>query len=381
MQKSEGVGETIGALDARSPRSDAEFAYTVRCTAATHEVASAFRTWLVEGHLRDVCDAGASRAEMVVLEDGLTIESRYTFASRSAFEAYERDHAPRLRAEGLALFPSGVSFTRAIGEVMLRERARTLSVAPVALLKDNYAYVLSFPPHREALVIDPSEEGPVTDFLREKGLTLGAIWCTHHHFDHVGGVPGLLKVWGAVPVLGSAYDLAHGRIEGQTRGLVDGEQLEVFGREFAVMTVPGHTLGAIAYVGEGHVFTGDTLFLGGCGRVFEGTMPMMRASLMRLSALPRETRVWVGHEYTARNLEFALHVEKGHPEIDARLGHVRAMRASGMPTVPGTIGQERATNPFLRSEEDAVRAFAQGLGGGHTPDDVFGVVRAAKDTF
>ncbi len=360
-----------------------EFAYTVRCTAATREVADAFRTWLVDGHLRDVCDAGASRAEVVALDDGLTLESRYTFDSRAAFEAYERDHAARLRAEGLALFPSGVAFTRTTGDVVFAERARQVEITPIALLSDNYAYVMTFAPHREAVVIDPSEEGPVTAFLRTNGLTLGAIWCTHHHFDHVGGVPALKKVWGEVPVLGSAYDFAHKRIEGQTLGLEDGERIEVLGRLFSVMNVPGHTLGAIAYFGEGNaggagnVFTGDTLFLGGCGRVFEGTMPMMRASLMRLAALPSETRVWVGHEYTAKNLEFALHVEPSNAEAASRLERVRALRAAMTPTVPGTIGEERATNPFLRSEQEALRVFTKAA----PPDDVFAAVRAAKDKF
>jgi len=364
-----------------------EFAYTVRCIAATREVADAFRTWLVEGHLRDVCDAGASRAEVVLLDDGLTLESRYTFASRAAFEAYERDHAARLRAEGLALFPSGVAFTRTTGEFVFAERARSVDITPVALLSDNYAYVMTFAPHREAIVVDPSEEGPVTAFLRSKGLTLAAIWCTHHHFDHVGGVTALKKVWGEVPVLGSAYDLANERIEGQTHGLEDGERIEVFGRVFSVMNVPGHTLGAIAYVGEGsdagagNVFTGDTLFLGGCGRVFEGTMSMMRASLSRLAALPSETRVWVGHEYTAKNLEFALHVEPTNSEVSERLERVRALRASVTPTVPGTIGEERATNPFLRSEAAAVRAFAETREKASSADEVFGAVRGAKDTY
>ena len=354
-----------------------EFAYTVRCTAATREVADAFRTWLATGHLRDVCDAGASRAEVVAFDDGLTLESRYTFDSRAAFEAYERHHAARLRAEGLALFPTDVAFTRTTGDVAFQERARQVDITPIALLSDNYAYVMTFAPHREAIVIDPSEEGPVTAFLHANGLTLGAIWCTHHHFDHVGGVPALKKVWGDVPVLGSAFDLANKRIEGQTLGLEDGERIELLGRVFSVVNVPGHTLGAIAYVGEGNVFTGDTLFLGGCGRVFEGTMPMMRASLMRLAALPSETRVWVGHEYTAKNLEFAMHVEPANADAKARLERVRASRASMTPTVPGTIGEERATNPFLRSEEDALRAFANAA----SPDEVFAVVRAAKDSF
>lgn len=353
------------------------FAYTVRCTAATREVANAFRTWLEEGHLRDVCDAGASRAEAIVLDDGLTIESRYTFASRAAFEAYERDHAPRLRAEGLALFPSGVAFTRTTGDLVFSERARKVDITPIPLLSDNYAYVMTFAPHREAIVIDPSEEGPVTAHLRAHGLTLAAIWCTHHHFDHIGGVPALKKTWGDVPVLGSVYDMTQQRIEGQTRGLVDGERIEVFGRVFSVMNVPGHTLGAIAYVGEGQVFTGDTLFLGGCGRVFEGTMPMMRASLMRIASLPSETRVWVGHEYTAKNLEFAVHVEAENSAAKERLLRVRALRDAKTATVPGTIAEERATNPFLRSEEAGVRAFAKAI----SADEVFAAVRAAKDHF
>lgn len=256
-----------------------------------------------------------------------------------------------------------------------------LDVIAIPLLRDNYGYVLADRARGTAVVIDPSEADPVQRLLDAEGLALAAIWCTHHHWDHVGGIPGLLAKTPGAEVLGSAHDLRSGNIQGQTRGLADGERVEHGGVAFEVITIPGHTMGAIAYAGGGMVFTGDTLFLGGCGRVFEGTMPMMRASLARVAALPGETRVYCGHEYTVRNLEFARVVEPGEPAIEARLAAVTAARASGRPSVPGTIAEELATNPFLRWSSSAVRAFAASRGDAGSDDEVFARVREAKDAF
>lgn len=245
-----------------------------------------------------------------------------------------------------------------------------LRVETVPYYQDNYAYLV----HAEApgadgtrpcVVIDPGDAAPILAALREHGLSATALWCTHHHPDHVAGVPALLAAIGDVPVLGSRHDLAHGRIERQTRGLEEGEVLPLLGHDFHVMNVPGHTLGAIAYVGAGMAFTGDTLFLAGCGRVFEGTMAQMHASLRRFAELDPGTRLYVGHEYTEANLRFAAHVEPDEPTIAARLAHVRALRAEQRFTVPGTVREELATNPFLRAADA----------------DEFAKRREAKNTF
>jgi len=252
-----------------------------------------------------------------------------------------------------------------------------IEVIPVPLLQDNYAYLLADRAAGSAVVVDPSEAAPVREALAREGLSLAAIWCTHHHSDHVGGVAEL----GAPEVIGSAYDAEHGRIPGQTRSVREGDGIEFGGVRFEVLEVPGHTLGAIAFVGDGNVFTGDTLFLGGCGRVFEGTMPMMRASLAKLRALPESTRVWCGHEYTVKNLEFAGAVEPNEPSILLRLEGVRAMRGEGRHTIPGTIGEELRTNPFLRWDSSAVAAFAGSRGVAEDEDEVFARVREAKNSF
>ena len=257
----------------------------------------------------------------------------------------------------------------------------TLEVLVIPLLRDNHGYALVDRSSGTAVVIDPSEADPVSTALHAASVRPVAVWCTHHHADHVGGVPGLLERHPELPVLGSAFDLEHGRIPGQTRGLRDGEELVHGGVAFDALSVPGHTLGALAYVGAGHAFTGDTLFLAGCGRVFEGTMPQMRASLARLASLPASTRLWVGHEYTARNLDFAATVEPENLAVAARLEAVRRRRAAFETTMPGTIAEERATTPMLRWDAEAVLRFAARRGAAATPDEVFARVREAKDAF
>lgn len=257
----------------------------------------------------------------------------------------------------------------------------TIDFEPIALLRDNYAYLLVERETRRAVLVDPSEGKKVLDVLRAREVELEAIWCTHHHPDHVGGVEDIVDAYGKLDVLGSRYDREHGRIPRQTRVLDEGDPVALGEARFAIMDIPGHTLGAIAFVGEGLALTGDTLFSGGCGRVFEGTMPMMRASLAKLAALPGDTRVLSGHEYTVKNLEFAQRVEPEDRAIASRLADARDQRATGKPTIGGTIALERATNPFLRWAIPAVRAFAASRGDAASDDEVFARVREAKNAF
>ena len=259
-----------------------------------------------------------------------------------------------------------------------------VEVIPVACLKDNYAYLLIGASGR-AVVVDPSEGPPVEAALRERGVELQAIWLTHHHWDHVGGIEALCAARGKsaeLPVIGSAYDLEHARIPRQVRGLREGDAFELDGERVQVIEIPGHTLGAIAFVVAGCLFSGDTLFVAGCGRVFEGTMAMMQASMAKLRALPPDTAIYCGHEYTQNNLRFAAAIEPGSSAIGARQAWASGLRDASRPTVPARLADELETNPFLRWDVPAVIAAAQARGAdGTSPASVFGAIRTAKDQF
>jgi hydroxyacylglutathione hydrolase len=256
-----------------------------------------------------------------------------------------------------------------------------VEVTVIPCLKDNYAYLLCTPGSQVAAVVDPSEAAPVLAELQRLGLKLGAILATHHHVDHVGGNAELMDRFPGIAVYASAND--RGRIPGQTAFVADGDEIDVLGCRFRCLLVPGHTLGAVAYYGEGAVFTGDTLFAAGCGRLFEGTPAMMHESLnVKLAALPDETLLYCGHEYTASNLRFAQHVEPGNAAVRAKAERVAAQRARNEPTVPSTIGEERATNPFMRvGSAEIIANMAERLAGQTAPEVVLGAVRAAKDNF
>jgi len=228
-----------------------------------------------------------------------------------------------------------------------------MKVEVVPCLKDNYAYILT--EGDTIAVVDPSESEPVLTALA--GRKPQQIWATHHHPDHTGGILGLTAKFPEVSVAGSAYDKAHERVPRQDVVVRDGMRFPLGGLLVRVLDVPGHTLGAVAYVVDGAVFTGDTLFLAGCGRMFEGTPEVMHASLQKLADLPPATKVYVGHEYTENNLKFARAVEPENAAIAAR-------KAQGR-TVPGTIGEERETNVFLRAKSAAE----------------FGELRSRKDNF
>jgi hydroxyacylglutathione hydrolase len=256
-----------------------------------------------------------------------------------------------------------------------------MRVIPVPCLKDNYAYLL-IDAQGAAVVVDPSEAGPVEAALARERASLAEIWLTHHHGDHVGGVPELASTRPEVPVIGSRYDLEHDRIPAQNTGVSEGDTLRFDGHTVELLEIPGHTLGAIAYVVAGCLFSGDTLFVAGCGRVFEGTMAMMQASMAKLRALPPETAVYCGHEYTLNNLRFAAAIEPGSSAIAARQAWASALRDSNLPTVPARLGEELDSNPFLRWDVPAVIAAAQARGAdGTSPASVFGAIRTAKDQF
>jgi hydroxyacylglutathione hydrolase len=258
-----------------------------------------------------------------------------------------------------------------------------MRIVPVPCLSDNYAYLLFGDDPHVAWVVDPSEDAPVEAALTREGAALSGILLTHHHPDHTGGAAALAAARPGLAVYG--FDGDRARIDALSRPVAAGETFEGLGLSFRALHVPGHTTGALAYaVSHGPkveaVFTGDTMFVAGCGRLFEGTPAMMWTSLSAIAALGDDVKVYVGHEYTASNLRFAAHVEPGNPDIAAKIDQVTALRARGEATVPSTIADERKTNPFLRSGEASVRRFA-GVDDGASEGDVLAKVRAAKDNF
>jgi len=237
----------------------------------------------------------------------------------------------------------------------MQPRREDWQVWLVPALSDNVVPVLQR--GRTAAVVDPAEAAPVARALEERGLELVAILHTHHHHDHIGGTPGLLQHWPDAAVIAAASDRA--RIPLQTRSLTDGDRFELLGRTVEVLAVPGHTAHHIAFhlpataTEPGELFCGDTLFAGGCGRLFEGTPAQMHASLARFAALPAATRVWCAHEYTEGNLRWAdALLAADHPAaaaVQERLAAVRQLRRHGGFSIPSTIGLEQATNLFLRA--------------------------------
>jgi hydroxyacylglutathione hydrolase len=252
-----------------------------------------------------------------------------------------------------------------------------MRILQLPALRDNYIYLLYDPETATAAVVDPAVAEPVLDKLAELGAELVAIFNTHHHHDHVGGNRQLLERYPRAAVYGSQAD--RGRIPGQTVELRAGETVEFAGRQATVLFVPGHTRGHVAYYfpESGDLFCGDTLFAGGCGRLFEGTPAQMVGSLDQLRQLPEATRVWCAHEYTLNNLRFALTVDGDNPDLQARYQQVAALRQAGSPTVPSTIGEERRTNPFLRWDQPALQAATGVL----DPVQVFARLRGMKDRF
>ena len=255
-----------------------------------------------------------------------------------------------------------------------------LEVLPVPAFRDNYIWLIVNPANHAAAIIDPGDAQPVLEVLQARNLHAVAILATHHHGDHVGGVQRIVERH-PVPVYGPALE----NVPGMTHPVSGGARVELPGlqTEFEVIDVPGHTLGHIAFHGAGMVFVGDTLFMAGCGRLFEGTAAQLHASLERLSALPDATLAYCGHEYTEANLRFAAAVEPGNRHIRDRAAQAAARRRQGLPTVPAPIAEERRTNPFLRVHlplvmEAASRQCGKPL---RDPVEVFAAVRNWKDGF
>jgi hydroxyacylglutathione hydrolase len=263
-----------------------------------------------------------------------------------------------------------------------------MRVVPIACLSDNYAYLLVCPETKEAAVIDPSEPEPVLRALEDNGGRNGdvkvvAILATHHHHDHIGGNEAVAKQLGIERVYGHASD--KGRIPKQSAFLEEGATFTIGSLLVRAIHIPGHTTGAVAYVvtREPHdpiVFTGDTLFLGGCGRIFEGDPPMMHGSLQKLAKLDGRTQVFCGHEYTEANLRFAAHVEPSNQAVVQARARAAQLRKDGRPTVPATIADELTYNPFLRVTSAEIRRTL-GIPETASGADALGAIRKAKDGF
>jgi hydroxyacylglutathione hydrolase len=252
-----------------------------------------------------------------------------------------------------------------------------MTIEPIPAFTDNYIWLIQTS-SGSTYVIDPGDAGPVLSLLEERNLSLDGILITHWHPDHTGGIQTLKTETGC-----AVWGPDNPSIEGIDYPVSDGEIVALDNLRFAVMAVPGHTLDHIAYFGEGVLFCGDTLFVAGCGRVFEGTFPMMRASLERIRALPPETRIYCTHEYTASNLKFALAVDPDNHALKQQEATCRQYRQENRPTVPSTLSQERASNPFLRWDDPAIitSLLKHEKLLGTSPDEVFEALRGWKDNF
>ena len=253
-----------------------------------------------------------------------------------------------------------------------------MEIVAVNAFKDNYVWTLRDETH--AAVVDPGEAAPVLDYLAREKLRLVAILATHHHPDHVGGIAELVSRF-RVPVFGPKNE----PIATLTQPVSEGDRVAIpeLGLAFEVLDIPGHTRAHVAYYGAGALFCGDTLFACGCGRLFEGTAEQMYKSLSKLASLPDETKVYCGHEYTLANIGFAKAVEPRNRALGEREVRDQKLREAGKPTLPSTLGEEKATNPFLRCREPAVVESANKYLGARVADPVrvFAAIRDWKNKF
>ncbi|SHF10672.1 hydroxyacylglutathione hydrolase [Ruegeria intermedia] len=253
-----------------------------------------------------------------------------------------------------------------------------LEIVTVPCLSDNYAFLAHDAASGDTALIDAPEAGPILSELDARGWRLTHVLLTHHHWDHVDGLADILDRHPA-KVVGAAAD-AH-RLPSLDVQVSEGDRFDIGGEPVEVFDVSGHTIGHVAYyMPQSHaVFTADSLMALGCGRLFEGSAEQMWASLSKLAALPDDTLVCSGHEYTQSNARFALTVDPENPALQRRAAEIDAARAAGRPTVPSLLGLEKATNPFLRATDPAIQAHLGMLGA--DPAQVFAEIRAGKDRF
>ncbi len=254
-----------------------------------------------------------------------------------------------------------------------------LSVTPIPAFNDNYIWLLREDSTSRAAVVDPGDAAPVIEALERDGLSLDAVLITHHHPDHTGGLAELTQRYAP-----RVYGPHNPRIQGIDAPLGEGDECRVLGRRFEVMAVPGHTLDHIAFFTPGVpplLFCGDTLFSGGCGRLFEGSAEQMFDSLSRLAALPAETLVFAAHEYTLANLRFAKAADPDNAALEAYLAQCRQARDLDRPTLPSTLEQELRINPFLRAADPAVQRQAAAQGEASDALTTFTTLRSWKDRF
>jgi len=257
-----------------------------------------------------------------------------------------------------------------------------MKVIPIPCLNDNFAYLLICAETNEAAVVDPSEYKPVFKEVQKRKVTLTTIFNTHHHWDHVGGNDELSRHFPGIKIHAHISD--RDRVPGQTDFLEDGDFVQFGNQKGSILHNPGHTSGAITYLFGNMAFTGDTLFSGGCGRVFEGTMEQMHHSMNeKIGKLPDDTQLYFGHEYTENNLRFAQTLEPKNEDIQSQLTQIRKLRSEGKWSTPSLLGSERKINPFLRCHDQALQkhVIQKQPDTNLDPVSIFTVIRKLKDQF